>query len=403
MSATADVSPAPPGKLCALALLCLAEIAVLSLWFVSAAILPEMAAEGEFSAERGAALSTAVQLGFVTGAVLIAVLGLADRFDPRTVICISAAIAAAANAALLITPLGGWLQVALRAVTGACMAGVYPVGMKIAVGWGLRDRGFLVGLLVGAITLGSGAPHLLALSGGADWRWTVSAASLLAAVGAGLALLVHLGPHHARASAFDPGAVILAWTNRRARLAVAGYLGHMWELYAFWAWVAAAASASYLGQLGDASDEAARLTAFAAITVGGLMCVPAGRLADRVGKARVAQWAMIISGLSALATALSFGGPVWLTAACMLAWGASIVPDSAQFSALVADAVPANRAGSLLTFQTALGFALTAVTVQLVPAVVAIVDWPLTLALLAIGPALGVEAMRRLIRLTQDP
>jgi MFS family permease len=223
-------------------------------------------------------------------------------------------------------------------------------------------------------------------------------ASALAAAGGVSVLAAGLGPLHAPAPSFDVKAIRLAWTNRDIRLAYAGYLGHMWELYAFWAWVGAAAAASYGITMGaEEAGRLAKLTAFLAIGLGGLACAPAGVLADRIGKARVAQWAMILSASLALATALSFGGAVWLTFALILFWGIAAIPDSAQFSALVADAAPDERAGSLMTFQTALGFTLTAFTVQAVPTFAAFAGWPATLALMAIGPALGVEAMRRLI------
>ena len=390
----------PTGKTRSVALLCVAEIAAMSLWFVSAAVLPEMTAEAGLSNARGAALSTAVQIGFVIGALGFAVLGLADRYDPRRVFLFSGLIAAAANGLLLVTPIGGAGQIALRCVTGAALAGVYPVGMKIVVGWGLKDRGFLVGLLVGALTLGSASPHLIALLGGVDWRMTVAIASLASALGACLVLLIGLGPHHVRAPKFNPRVIAQAWTNRRVRLAYAGYLGHMWELYAFWAWCAAIAATSF-GAAGLASPEAAaRLTAFCAIALGGLACVPVGALADRIGKARAAQAMMIVSALAGLASALSFGGPVWLFAAAIILWGVFIIPDSAQFSALVADAADPASVGSLMTFQTALGFALTAITVQATPMLAGAVGWPATMAVMALGPLFGIEAMRRLIRHT---
>jgi MFS family permease len=314
----------------------------------------------------------------------------------------SAFVAAAANLALLVTPLGGLAQVALRALTGACLAGVYPVAMKIVVGWGTRDRGALVGLIVGALTVGSALPHLLAFVGGPDWRLTVVATSVLAILGGLAGLLAGLGPHHARSSRFDPGALRLAWTNERVRLAYLGYLGHMWELYAFWAWIGAATAASFAASRGEGATAAARLLTWAAIARGGRLCQPAGRLADRIGKARVAQAAMMVSGTAGVATALAFGGPVWLVAILVLVWGAAVIPDSAQFSALVADAAPGDRAGSLLAFQTALGFTLTFFTVQAVPAVATAVGWPATLAAMAVGPAIGIAAMRRLIRLVRS-
>ncbi len=383
----------------AIGLLILAEILAMSLWFVSAAVVADMARETPISAAARAALSAAVQAGFVVGALTSAFLGIADRHDPRKVFALCAFAAAAANLALIWAPLGGAAAVGLRFVTGAALAGVYPVGMKIAVGWGVKDRGLLVGLLVGGLTLGSAAPHLLAFLGGADWRATVIAASALAALGGALALLTRTGPHHARAAAFNPAAIRLAWTDRRIRAAYGGYLGHMWELYAMWAWIGTALTVSYAMRMPlAAAEDAARLTAFASIAAGALACGAAGWAADRIGKAELTVIAMAASGASALAAAASFGGPVWLVAAVALVWGVAVIPDSAQFSALIADFAPPDAAGSLMTFQTALGFALTAVTVQATPMAAEAVGWPLTLALMALGPAFGIRAMAPLLR-----
>jgi MFS family permease len=380
-------------------LLVLAEIAGMSLWFASAAILPDMVRESGIDAMRQAMLSSGVQLGFVAGALVVAASGLADRFDPRRVFALSGVLAALCNAALLIAPIGGTIAILLRVLTGLLLAGVYPVGMKIAVGWGTKDRGLLVGLLVGALTIGSALPHLAAYLGGADWRSVIVATSVLALVGGLLVLLCGLGPHHARAPRFSARAITLAWTNRRIRLTYVGYFGHMWELYAMWAWVGAAAAASYGALLGEAeATRLAKLTAFLAIALGGLTCAPAGWVADRIGKAQVTIIAMALSGSAAIATALSFGGPIWLTFGLIIVWGIFVIPDSAQFSALVADAAPPDLAGSAMTLQTALGFALTAVTVQVTPLLASAFGWPAILAGLAIGPVVGITAMMRFLK-----
>jgi MFS family permease len=390
-------------KLRAISLLLAVEVAAMSLWFVSAAVLPEMSAETDLTPFRQAVLSSGVQAGFVLGALLSAVLGLADRFDPRRVLAASAICAGLANAVLLVAPVGGAAAILARFATGACLAGVYPVGMKIAVGWGSRDRGLLVGLLVGALTVGSAFPHFFALMGGADWRATVAAASLAAGAAGIVALFVGLGPLHARAPRFEPRAILLAWTNRRVRLAYAGYLGHMWELYAMWAWIATAMAASYGASLAPGEAHTlAKWTAFVAIACGGLACAAAGSLADRIGKAQTTIIAMAMSGACAVLSGATFGGPVWLSFAIVLVWGTTIVPDSAQFSALVADAAPPQLAGSLMTFQTALGFALTFATVQATPVAAHMVGWPIVLASLAIGPALGIIAMNALRTMAPD-
>ena len=183
-----------------IALLLIAQVAAMSLWFVSAAILPDMMAEAAISSARQALLSSGVQAGFVVGALASAIFGLADRYDPRRVFAISALAAALINASLILSPPGSAAAIAARFATGAFLAGVYPVGMKIAVGWGQKDRGFLVGALVGALTLGSALPHLIALGGGSDWRVTVAIASVASALAGLLVLATRLGPHHARAA-----------------------------------------------------------------------------------------------------------------------------------------------------------------------------------------------------------
>lgn len=380
-------------------LLALAEVLAMALWFSSSAVLVDMRREAAISPLAEALLSSGVQAGFAIGAVVYAVLGLADRYDPRRVFAISTAAAALANAALLVAPLGGWTAVAARIATGALLAGAYPVGMKIAVGWGVKDRGFLVGLLVGALTLGSAAPHLMAFWGGADWRIAVGAASALALVGAGLGLLTQLGPHHAKAPAFDASALRLAWADRRIRLAYAGYLGHMWELYALWAWIGVALTAAFSAGMG--TEEAlslAKLTAFWAVGIGAAASVAAGLLADRIGKAETTILAMAGSGTAAVAAALAFeAGPAVLIP-IVLVWGAFVIADSAQFSALVADFAPPERAGALVTLQTALGFALTVITVQATPALAGLISWPGVFLLMALGPLAGCLAMQRLRR-----
>jgi MFS family permease len=385
-------------KRASVAVLIVTQIAVLSLWFSSAAVLPEMGHEAGLSAARLAWLSTAVQLGFGIGALGFAVIGLADRYDPRRVFMASALAGAATNLALLAVPIGGWESIFLRALTGAAMAGVYPVGMKIATGWGKTDRALLVGLLVGALTIGSASPHLISFVGGAEWRLTIWASTLLAAVGGLSIMSVGLGPYHARAPKLDISAIALTWTDRRIRLAVIGYIGHMWELYAFWAWVAVFATGSYaLAGEADASG-LGKLTAFAAIALGGLACVPAGWYADRMGRAKVAMACLIASGGAAVASALLYGGPTWPMMAVLIIWGIAIIPDSALYSTLVADAAPPERAGSLLTLQTALGFLLTAMTVQVAPALAAQIGWAWVLAIMSLGPASGIRAMQLLVR-----
>ncbi|WP_333814428.1 MFS transporter [Tabrizicola sp.] len=389
-------SPARTVDVISIAALAMAEILAMSLWFMASVLLPEMRAEAPLSVWQAGALATSVQAGFVLGALGLAMLGLADRLDPRRIFAGSALLAAAANAAMVLLAADHSGQIVLRALVGAALAGVYPVGMKIAVGWTTARRGTMVGLLIGALTVGSAASHLIAFGGGHGWRTPTLMASGLAVMAAGLMAAVRLGPHHQRAPGFSFGVLALAWRDRRLRLAYAGYLGHMWELYAFWAWIGSVLALSL-------AEGHARLTAFAAIALGGLACLPAGGLADRIGKAQVARAAMLISALAGVATAASLGGPAALTILAAMVWGASVIPDSAQFSALVADAAPAARAGSLMTLQTAIGFLFAALSVQLLPLIAAALGWSAALLVLVPGPLLGAVAMTRLIALQRDP
>ncbi|MEJ8572681.1 MFS transporter [Microbaculum marinum] len=386
-------------KASSLFFLLFAELAGLSLWFTSAAVLPEMMREAAIPTVRQALLSSGVQAGFVVGALFFSISGIPDRYDPRRVLALSAVLASAFNLSLVVLPPGGDAAILARVATGALLAGVYPVGMKIAVGWGTKDRGFIVGLFIGALVFGNSIPFLAAFLGGPHWRATVAAVSAVACLGGFAVLAAGLGPHHARSLRFEPRAIRLAWTDRRIRAAYLGYLGHMWELYVMWAWAGVATLASYSRAM--APDQAARLaalTAFLGIAVGAVTCIAAGAVADRIGKAEVAVAAMAVSGLCAVLTAVTFGGPVWITFAVVLVWGISVAPDSGQFSALVADYAPPQSVGSLLAFQTALGFALTAVTVQLAPLAAGLFGWPVVLAATALGPAVGILAMLPLRR-----
>ena len=275
------------------------------------------------------------------------------------------------------------------------MAGVWPISMKLAFGWGIGDRGLLIGSLAGALTAGKSIPYLLSWLGGADWRVAVIAGSALAATGGGLVMAAKLGPGHVQASAFSPNAIRLAWTNRKIRAAIIGYLGHMWELFVLWAWIGTAVAVSFAASMSEENaSELGKLVAFLCVLAGAPACVVAGRIADRVGKGRVAAVALAVSGSAALLTALTFGGPVWLTVVLVIIWGAAVVPDSPQFSAIVADNAPPEFAGSLVTFQASLGFFLTIFAVQLAPILANAIGWQWVLALLAIGPIFGLLGLK---------
>jgi MFS family permease len=389
------------GKWHNLAVITLAQVLALSIWFSGTAAGPGMLAEaGGLGAGFQALMTSAVQAGFVCGTLASAALALPDRFDPRRVFAASALVGAGANALILVLPLGGEAAVAARFVTGAALAGVYPVGMKLAAGWaGRGDMGLVVGLLVGGLVLGSASPHLVNALGGLDWRLVLASATAAALAGAALMALVRLGPRHAPAPPFRATAALQLWRNRGTRLATLGYLGHMWELYAMWSWVGlflAASFATWRGQP-EAAGEAS-LATFAVIAVGALGSVGAGLVADRIGRVRVTVAAMAVSAACCLLAGPAFGlHPALVTLLCLV-WGVAVVADSAQFSASVAEQSEPGLTGTMLTVQTSLGFALTLVTIHLMPVLVAQAGWTGAFAVLAIGPALGCVAMLRMRR-----
>jgi MFS family permease len=390
---------APPGKNRALALLALAELLGMSVWFSASAVIPALAAAWNLGASGQAWLTMSVQLGFVAGALGSAVLNLADRLPSRLLFSFSALLAGVTTFLIPASGSGPSVAIALRFLTGLFLAGVYPVGMKIMATWTRNDRGWGIGLLVGALTVGSAAPHLLrAFGGGADWKPVLYLSAALAAAGGLIALLfITEGPDRAPAPRFNWKYAGEVWRDRGMALANLGYFGHMWELYAVWTWAPVFLVASF--RVSGVAGTWAFAAAFAMIAVGGAGSLVAGRLADRFGRTIITSASMAVSGLCCLVSGFFFGGNPWALFIICLVWGFAVVADSAQFSAGVSELCPAERTGTALTLQTSLGFLLTLVTIRLVPTFERLLTWRWAFAFLALGPAVGIWAMLRLRRL----
>ncbi len=373
------------------------QLLALTLWFSASAVAPQLQAMWGLTDGGVAWLTLTVQLGFVVGAFGSAVLNLPDVIPTRRLFILSALVGGAANLGLLaVGEASAWVAFVLRAVTGIALAGVYPSGLKVMAGWFDRGRGMALGVLVGALTVGSAGPHLIR-GLGLEWRGVVIAASALTAASAVMmAVAVRDGPFEVPPQPFSWQQVGRVIGNRGFRLSTYGYLGHMWELYAMWTWVAAYLVAS--AENAQHAYPSVPVMTFAVIAVGGLGAALAGVWADRYGRTRIAGGAMAVSGSCALVTPLIFGSSWWVVLPVLLIWGATVVADSAQFSTMATETSEPAVRGTALTLQTAAGFLLTLVTIRGTPLVAESFGWQWAFPVLALGPALGVWAMVQLKR-----
>ena len=385
----------PPRRI--LPAIIVSQFAGTSLWFAGNAVLADLQRAWQLPAEALSYTTSAVQLGFIAGTLVFAFLAIADRVSPRIVFFVCALAGAAANLGVYALAGGVWSLAAFRFLTGFFLAGIYPVGMKIASGWYRGDLGNALGFLVGALVVGTAFPHLLrALGGTWPWETVLVAASAVAALGGVLMLAaVPDGPHLARAPHFDPRALAAIFRSPRFRASAFGYFGHMWELYAFWAFVPFALAAHAAAAGGRELN--VPLWAFAVIAAGFLGCAGGGLASLRIGSARVAFAQLAASGACCVLSPLAFHAPTPVYLAFLVLWGIVVVGDSPQFSALNAQNAPRERVGSALTIANCIGFAITIGSIQLLGALAAAASPALLFLALAPGPVLGLIALRPLL------
>ncbi len=385
-----------------LPMLVLSLLSCTSLWFAGNAVLGDLTTAWNLGPHALGWTISSVQFGFLLGTLGSASIGLPDRFAPRHIFFVCA-LCGAALTALPILIQGFTPLLIMRFLTGVCLAGIYPIAMKLAASWYSKDvLGLAMGYLVSALALGTSVPHLIRGVGkGLPWQGVLLVVSSIAVCGAFVVLTrVPEGPYGKHVKPAEPveeesskGVLREIFASKDFRAAAFGYVGHMWELYAFWAFVPPMLKwhADYHGYTFDVS-----MWSFAVIAAGGLGCVLGGYLSRAVGSAHTASIMLLLSGVCSLGAPLFFFAPRALFILIMFIWGVTVIGDSAQFSTLYSKSAPPKLVGSAITIVTALGFGITIVSIELVSWLNDSFELPYIFPLIALGPVLSFLFMRHL-------
>jgi MFS family permease len=373
----------------------LAELFALSLWFSASVIAPELTEIWNLNTVNAAWLSASVPTGFVIGAFVSSYFGIADRYNPRKVFALSALIGALFNGSLIFVEYA-LIGIILRILTGVTLAGVYPTAVKVLSQWFPKKRGLAIGILIAALTMGSSLPHFVVMFfSSLNWKLVILSCSVLALVAAFIVNWILIdAPEASNKLPFSFKLIKKVTTNKPVMLANYGYFGHMWELYAMWTWLPAFLTASFTAYSPQISPWFIAFASFISIGIaGGIGCVVGGLVADKMGRSYLTILSMAISAACSILIGFTFGQTIWLTFILSIAWGMSVIADSAQFSAAVTDFSEVDYVGTALTFQMCIGFLLTIISINLVPIVQRIIGWEWVFVLLSIGPILGILSM----------